>query len=383
MIRLSSLGALLLLVATFSIATGQQPSQAKPAKGSRVEPTGLITRLASAVEVAGYLTIDHGYDTSTDEALVRRASIVPLSGPTARSYQLIPIIIKTSVEADGTGALVLPCPRNAVDQLHVATRVVVVRAVEDREQAVAHKARIEYTLPTPNGGYVNPFIYIDLNEPTATGPLQVRATHWIVVGRYAVDAKARQALAAGVKEVSDAIEHAASIEYDVTIQADKAGDNPQRGDCSVKAYAARRKHSAESSTRVQVVEGYRYRLPEFDRQTGGCHFQNLVVAPAGLFMFDATTLGGYHVGPPEEFITTSLGGEFELPALKDPPGTLHHGSNLGFYSGFKSHGQAALSTPTFGDRATGLAVMAKSPPAPIARLAEALWHERLNAYHPR
>ena len=97
-------------------------------------------------------------------------------------------------------------------------------------------------------------------------------------------------------------------------------------------------------------------------------------------MFDATGTNSYFVGPPVGFITTSVGGEFSLPGLNDEPGKVHHGSNLGFYSGFKSHGHARLSTPTFGDRAEALAEIATSPPESVARYAEILWRERLKVY---
>jgi len=349
----------------------------------RIEPSPAAQQAERAVRQRGYLTIDHSYPADGREAAVHGPSLVPPGSEALPAFQLMPVEISTEVQADGSGALVLPCPRDVVDQIHVACRVSTVRSQDGREQPVPHKATVVYTLPTANGGYVNPFLFVDLNDPQAKATIQVRTLHWLVIPKYSSNPTLQSRLQQMSKPIQAAIDLAAKIEYDVEVQIDEAGEQPTRGDCSVKAYVAADHGSTEASSRIEVVEGYRYRVPSADRLTGGCHFQNLVLSPAGLFMFDATSRVDYFLGPPERFITTSVGGEFSLPALNSPPGTKHRGSNMGFYTGFESHGHAHLSTPTFGERAEALRDLAKQPDRAVAKYAEALWRDRLRVYSAR
>jgi hypothetical protein len=349
----------------------------KPRAIRRIEPSAATLKAETSVLEANYLTIDHGYATNSREAEARRACITPPNNAAiASGFELVPIEICTTIQTDGGGALVLPCPRDVVDQLHVGCHTSVVRQKMSGEEPVPHKARIVYTQANSDTGYINPFVYIDLPN-TVKGSVAIRTLHWVVVADYSKHSAQQADIQAIVQTIQEPLLRAAAIRYDIELQIDDVGDQPTRGDCSVKAFVARTKEPLSDGSRIEVVEGYRYRLPDIDVRTGGCHFQNLVVAPAGLFMFDATSKHDYYLGPPKQFITTCIGGEFILPATADPPDTFRRGSNRGFYSKFKSHGNARLSTPTFGDRAATLAKQATSPPPAIAHYAAALWQDHV------
>ena len=356
------------------------PQPTAPARDPlRRYPPAEVLRAAAAVQEAGYRTIDKDFRTDSPEAALRQRSLIPPLERDGSTAPLRLIEISTTVEADGSGALVLPCPRDVGDQLHVAAQVSVVRVQDGVERPTPHRWSIVYSDSKPSG-YINPFVYVDLNEEDATGRLEVRVLHWIVLPEYPRGREPQELAQQAAKPILEAIDRAAAIAYDVEIQFPEAPDQPERGDCSVKAYVARNTQPKLADRRIEVVEGYRFRLPPVDRATGGCHFQNLVISPQGLFWFDATSRGDYFVGPQVGFIATSVGGEFSLPALNDEPGKFHHGSNLGFYSGFKSYGQSRLSTATFGERAEALAELEKRRPEIVARYAEVLWRERVRVY---
>lgn len=319
------------------------------------------SEMIDALTSAGYLTLEYNPETGSETA-IRGPSISRPSG-----YRVMPVEITTEVKAHEKAQIILPCPRDIMDQRHAGCQVMVTL----NGKPVPCESKIVYSEATESG-FVNPFVLI--TNIKTKGSVTVYTRHWLVMPEYdpmPEDQMSRKLGPQASAHIGRAFDAANNLPYDPSIggfdsaKARKMG----KGDCGQKAVLAREvsaQGAGELQVSIDVLEGYSQRVPGVDSKFGGNHALNIVSTRQGLMTFDGRGIGGKYIGPQNGFIATSIGG---TETIKGLPLAIHQwkeGTNLGLYFNM-TPGRAHMSAPGFGTN--GAALRQAQPSPEVAKYA--------------
>lgn len=313
---------------------GEAPDAGAVKPETFVLPSAAVRDAEEKVKKLGYLTIEHGYDTANaKEKMLRGKSLI-------KPERLVPVEfpIDTEIDSDGSGRVMLPCPRDIMDQLHGITDVQVFRD----GKRIPVKSRIVYSQDMEAGGgkgYENPFLIIDILGKGTTGRLKIRGYHAILMPVYPPMANQQllQAMGPSAIPIGTAAKAGAAVPWDGSIN----GMDPNlyrlhgKGDCGVKAAVARE----AGQGLVEVLEGYSLQSEDL-RNFGGMHCINLASSQGGLLTFDPRTPDNLYYGPQKDYVVTRVGALFKV---KEWGNKVMQASNGGYYSGTRNYRLA--STP--------------------------------------
>lgn len=349
-----------------------------------------LDSVEQALQHQGYLLINHSHNPENpwEQSLFQRSMQSP------NGYQVLPVSTLSIVKVgpDGSATLLLPCPRDIMDQMHVASTVDVIPVKKNQKinpndrtiEVVYSQGYQDTTIPYKNPDYHNPFIKITLKGPSTKGFLQIHAHHYVVMPTYNPVGPADVQLALGSRAdtVQRAAQDAAALRYDTSVGQFNAKQGLLRGkgDCSVKAAILREK----AKGLAEVVEGFSYRVPTGDSVAGGIHCLNVIFGEAGLLTVDARGGTGNYAGPQEKCVITAVGGDHFFPAFQTSDRYMPFRKpvlNAGYYIKAAPQGNdgLAFSAPGFGREAEAL--KQEAIPSDIQGYAALLFAERMKVYN--
>lgn len=317
-----------------------------------------ITEAEAAVKKLGFLTIKHEYDELNQrESLLREKSIVQPTGFVPMHFTIV-----AGIECDGRGKVLLPCPRDVIDQMHVVSTVSVVKGGKKFNA----ECKIVYSQDMRAGGakgYENPFLHITIK---GNGKFSVRADHIVLMPIYppAESEQLIRSMGPSAVLINRAAQTGAAVPWDGSIN----GFNSDlfrrfgRGDCGVKAAVAR----DAGGGLVDVAEGYS--LAPNDAKYGGRHAINIAQSNGGMLTFDPRTPSKTYIGPQNDYLITGVGGAY---VVKDWNNEVKNGANGGYFIG-ENYEIARLA----GSRQIG-----PGTPPEIVNYIKELWAERMGVYN--
>ncbi len=301
-----------------------------------------------------------------EEALQQRSAIA------ARGLRLVPVrfsILLARCSKDSE--LIIPCPRNCVDQQHVGAAIT---GWQGNRQVDVPRMQIIYGNGDPEtSNFKNPFYHVSGMGQS----MKLQVDTYVLMPTYqwslALLNVARNRMLAS--PVGGAVRAGCMIQW----QSVPSRMDPQTlrtassGDCSVKAGAVVERAKG-SGVPVVVWEGFGLPRPYCESVTG-THTVNGVLAPEGWWMVDPCSEEKSFVGPPDNFLVTSVGCRNIVPWKNWDP---YDGTNAPFAYHVTAAGLMQVSVPGWGPE--GGALSQVNIPPSIAALAKAMTQERMAVY---
>ena len=332
------------------------------------------SQMEDAVEREGFLTTSHTPPEGSEaEAALNMPSLVPPIG-----FRLMPVGVTQWGEGN---YFVLPCPRNAIDQQHVGTKIF----VEQGGRSLQHETKVIYACTSAGGrGYKNPCTLTRVAE-RGNGPLHISALHWVNMPIYPPPLTEEQLYRyiqdpRMVHVIRSAMDAACGLKYDasVTTTDPVAAARLGRGNCRTKSSYARAIAQSLGMPLIEVAIGYSLeQSADAYKENGGGHWKNFVSVPSMFYMYGRNKQKR-EIGPQQNFVTMLAGTEHVLPDLEGEAGKrVWENINTGVTDGTIVR-RPFCSVPGYGEYGAQMARL--QPPEAIRQYSEMLWGERQRLY---